>query len=47
MDNIESTDGFAKRAIAYVEQNHVLNKSKIEQLDQLFSKLVNQAGQLK
>jgi glycosyltransferase involved in cell wall biosynthesis len=42
MDNNINTEEFAKRAKSYVERNHALNASKIEEISSLFSKIVNQ-----
>jgi glycosyltransferase involved in cell wall biosynthesis len=41
MGNSKNTIEFAKRAKAYVEENHVLNSAKIEEIVCIFSELVN------
>lgn len=42
MENVSTSNEFAKRAKDYVERTHVLNAAKIEEISCLFSKLVNQ-----
>jgi glycosyltransferase involved in cell wall biosynthesis len=42
MKNYRNSTEFANRAKAYVEETHVLNPAKIEEISCLFSKLINQ-----
>jgi glycosyltransferase involved in cell wall biosynthesis len=39
MKSVKNTDEFAKRARAYVEQNHIVNAEKIKEIDTLFKEL--------
>jgi glycosyltransferase involved in cell wall biosynthesis len=41
MDNVQTSDEFAKRAKAYVENNHVINAVKINEISKLFNELFN------
>jgi glycosyltransferase involved in cell wall biosynthesis len=42
MKNPRNSTGFSSRAKAYVEENHVLNAAKIEEISCIFSELVNE-----
>jgi glycosyltransferase involved in cell wall biosynthesis len=42
MENIRNSSEFAERAKNYIERNHVLNDSKIEEISYMFNEFVNQ-----
>lgn len=39
LDNMERDDNFAERAKVYVEENHILNPSKVEEISALFNEI--------
>ena len=41
MDTVENTEEFAKRAIDYVEHNHIVNEAKVKEINDLFEKLLS------
>lgn len=44
METISNSEEFVKRSRSYVKKYHVLDKSKIEEIDQIFTEILNYPG---